>query len=342
MIKTILNTLYVQTQGSYLHLDHETVIVEQEGEKALQVPLHHIGTIVMFGNVLISPYLLGRCTDQGISVIWYDVYGRFSARAVGRTNGNVLLRRAQHQVLNDEKRALKLASRFVIGKLRNSRSVVQRAIRDYPDSKPLLEKAAKQLNQCIRDVDKQVTIDELRGVEGYGSSVYFEAFSSLLRTDDDFFDFELRSRRPPRDPINACLSFAYSMLTQDCISALEGVGLDPQIGYLHTLRPGRPALALDLIEEFRAYLADRFVLTLINRKQLSKSDFDMRPGGAVLLNEKGRRTFLAAYQKRKQEEIHHPIINQRVPLGLLPHVHARLLARYLRGDVADYVPFIMR
>ncbi|WP_028986364.1 type I-C CRISPR-associated endonuclease Cas1c [Thermicanus aegyptius] len=342
MIKTILNTLYVQTQGSYLHLDHETVIVEQEGEKALQVPLHHIGTIVMFGNVLISPYLLGRCTDQGISVIWYDVYGRFSARAVGRTNGNVLLRRAQHQVLNDEKRALKLASRFVIGKLRNSRSVVQRAIRDYPDSKTSLEKAAKQLNQCIRDVDKQVTIDELRGVEGYGSSVYFEAFSSLLRTDDDFFVFELRSRRPPRDPINACLSFAYSMLTQDCISALEGVGLDPQIGYLHTLRPGRPALALDLIEEFRAYLADRFVLTLINRKQLSKSDFDMRPGGAVLLNEKGRRTFLAAYQKRKQEEIHHPIINQRVPLGLLPHVHARLLARYLRGDVADYVPFIMR
>lgn len=342
MIKTLLNTLYVQRQGSYLRMDHETVIVEHEGEKALQVPLHHIGTIVVFGNVLISPYLLGKCMNLGIAVIWYDAYGRFLARAVGRTSGNVLLRRAQHQVLTDEKQVLKLASRFVSGKIRNSRSVLQRAIRDYPDCRPLLEKAVRQLDQCIRDVNKQVTLNELRGLEGYASSVYFEAFTSLLRTDDDFFAFELRSRRPPRDPINACLSFAYSMLIQDCISALEGVGLDPQIGYLHTLRPGRPALALDLIEEFRAYLADRFVLTLINRKQLSKSDFDMRPGGAVLLNEKGRRTFLAAYQKRKQEEIQHPIINQRVPLGLLPHVHARLLARHLRGDVADYVPFIMR
>ncbi|GGK34665.1 CRISPR-associated endonuclease Cas1 1 [Caldalkalibacillus thermarum] len=342
MIRTLLNTLYVQTQGSYLRLDHETVIVEYEGEKVLQVPLHHIGTIVVFGNVLISPYLLGKCITQGIAVIWYDAYGRFLARAVGRTSGNVLLRRAQHHVLTDEKRVMQIASRFVAGKLRNSRTVLQRAIRDYPERRPSLEKAVKQLDQSIREVDKQATLNELRGLEGYASSVYFEAFTSLLRTDDDFFAFELRSRRPPRDPINACLSFAYSILTQDCISALEGVGLDPQIGYLHTLRPGRPALALDLIEEFRPYLADRFVLTLINRKQLSKSDFDMRPGGAVLLNEKGRRTFLASYQKRKQEEIQHPIINQRVPLGLLPHVHARLLARYLRGDIEHYVPFIMR
>lgn len=342
MIKTLLNTLYVQTQGSYLRLDHETVVVEQEGEKVLQVPLHHIGSIVLFGNVLLSPFLLAKCTSLGISVIWYDTYGRFVARATGKTSGNVLLRRAQHELLNDEERVLKLASRFVIGKLRNCRSVLQRAVRDYPESRAVLEDAIQQLERSIREAERQKTLNGLRGVEGFASSVYFEAFTALLRADDEFFAFELRTRRPPRDPINACLSFAYSILTQDCISALEGVGLDPQIGYLHTLRPGRPALALDLIEEFRAYLADRFILTLINRRQLTKDDFDFRPGGAVLLNEKGRRTFLGAYQKRKQEEIQHPLLQQKVPIGLLLHVHARLLARYLRGDMEDYIPFTMR
>ncbi|KDE46596.1 CRISPR-associated protein Cas1 [Geobacillus sp. CAMR12739] len=343
MIKVLLNTLYVQTQQSYIRLDHETIVVEVEGAKTLQVPIHHIGAIVMFGHVSISPYLLGKCVNQGVSVIWYDAYGRFLARATGRTNGNVLLRRAQHQLLEDEKRMLHIASRFVSGKIRNSKSVLQRAMRDYPEQRARLEQSVKQLDQSLRNIGKQSTLDELRGVEGYASSVYFEAFASLIRSDEDgFFAFTVRSRRPPRDPVNACLSFAYSILTQDCISALEGVGLDPQIGYLHALRPGKPSLGLDLVEEFRPYLADRFVLTLINRRQLDKSDFDMRPGGAVFLNEKGRKTFLAAYQKRKQEEIQHPIINQKVPLGLLPHVHARLLARHLRGDIAEYTPFIMR
>ncbi len=342
MIKTLLNTLFVQTQGSYLRLDHETLIIEQEGERVLQVPLHHIGAIFLFGNVLLSPFLLGKCTSLGITIVWYDAYGRFMARAVGRTNGNVLLRRAQHEVLNDGDHVLTLASRFVMGKIRNCRTLLQRAIRDYPDNGILLEKAVKELNSSLHHVDKQSSLNELRGVEGYASSVYFDALSHLIRTDDDFFLFELRSRRPPRDPINACLSLAYSILTQDCVSALEGVGLDPQIGYLHSLRPGRPALALDLIEEFRAYLADRFILTLINRKQLSREDFEPRPGGSVLMSEKGRRTFLVALQKRKQEEVYHPVIKQKVPIGLLPHVHSRLLARYLRGDVSDYVPFVMR
>ncbi|MED3721387.1 CRISPR-associated endonuclease Cas1 [Geobacillus stearothermophilus] len=271
MIKVLLNTLYVQTQQSYIRLDHETIVVEVEGAKTLQVPIHHIGAIVMFGHVSISPYLLGKCVNQGISVIWYDAYGRFLARATGRTNGNVLLRRAQHQLLENEKKMLHIASRFVSGKIRNSKSVLQRAMRDYPEQRARLEQSVKQLDQSLRNIGKQSTLDELRGVEGYASSVYFEAFASLIRSDEDgFFAFTVRSRRPPRDPVNACLSFAYSILTQDCISALEGVGLDPQIGYLHALRPGKPSLGLDLVEEFRPYLADRFVLTLINRRQLDK------------------------------------------------------------------------
>jgi CRISPR-associated protein Cas1 len=344
-MKQILNTLYVMTQGSYVHLDNETVRIEVEGETRLRVPLHHLGSVVVMGNVLISPYLLAKCARDGRSVTLLDRNGRFSCRMEGPASGNILLRHAQNDAFRDAARSDEIARSIVAGKLRNSRVLLRRAARENGNvaESEQLGAAADHLDGLLARLRNATGINVMRGIEGEGAKVYFGVFSLMLKPAvRKEFIFTERNRRPPRDCINALLSFLYTLLTHDAVSAAEGVGLDPREGFLHVIRPGRPALGLDLVEEFRAQVADRLALTLMNRKQLSHTDFDERPGGAVLLNEAGRKTVLQAYQKRKQEEIVHQLFREKVPIGMLPHIQARLLARHLRGDSEHYLPMLFR
>jgi len=343
-VKQILNTLYVQTQGSYLHLDHDTLKLEIEKETKLQVPLHHLGSIVAFGNVMFSPYLIHRCAEDGRSLVWLSEYGNFKARLSGKTTGNVLLRHVQHQAIDRAETALPVAQNLVAGKLQNARSVLMRAAReaDCESDRILLSDSAKVHADAIESTKSVLDIEKLRGIEGNAAKSYFASFSSMVRTNRPAFTFTVRSRRPPKDPINALLSFTYTLLVGECVAACEGVGLDPQMAFLHAMRPGRPSLALDLMEELRAPLADRLVLTLINRSQIQPDDFVERAGGAIYLKDDARKAFLTAYQKRKQEEVPHTVVGSKVPLGLIPHIQARLLARHLRGDVSSYQPFIQR
>jgi CRISPR-associated protein Cas1 len=336
--RTLMNTLFVQTQGSYLSLDHETIQVKVDGERKMQIPMHHIGGIVLFGNVMMSPFLVHRCAADGRHIILCDANGRFQARIVGPTSGNVFLRRAQYEASDNYEVKLDMACSFVEGKIRGARHVTQRAYRDYKDAE--LKKVADDIGNLVPRLYEASTVDEVRGIEGAAASQYFKVFSKMLRNPD--VTFSGRTRRPPRDPVNAVLSFVYSMLTRDCISAIECVGLDPQVGFLHELRPGRPALALDLMEEFRHSFADRIALSLFNRSQLKESDFNERPGGAVLLDDEGRKTVVVAYQERKQDEVTHPLFEQPVPIGLLPYIQARVLARRLRGDIDEYVAYRWR
>lgn len=340
----LLNTLYIQTQGAYLRLEHDTLKIDVEGKTAKQLPLHHFSSIVVFGNVLLSPFLLARCAEDGRGVVWLSRSGRFQARLNGPVTGNVLLRRAQHAALDHEAAGVHIARSFVAGKLHNARNVLLRAAREGspPDAEDDLRSAASGHAAVIRKLPHLTRLDEVRGAEGDAARLYFAAFDHLIRTRKDAFTFKNRTRRPPLDPVNALLSFLYSLLRAECASACEGVGLDPQMGFLHALRPGRPSLALDLMEELRAPIADRLALTLINRAQLRPEDFSVRVGGAVNLSDDARKLVLTEYQKRKQDELLHPVLNQSVPLGLVPHVQARLLARHLRGDVPTYTPFILR
>ncbi len=341
-MRQLLNTLYVMTQGAYLHLEGETLVVEIERQKRLQVPLHHLGSVVIFGDIMVSPATLHRCADDGRGVVLLDRRGQFKARLEGPLSGNILLRQAQHRAAATQ--ALDLARAFVAGKLRNARQIVLRGARDSGNDtdREALRQSGRLLAGHIRRLPGAATLDEARGVEGDGARIYFSAVRYLIRADArEAFSFERRSRRPPLDRFNALISFIYTLLVHDCRTAAESVGLDAQLGFLHAVRPGRPALALDLMEEFRP-LADRLALTLINRGQLTEKDFEARPGGAVYLSETGRKTVLAAYQQRKQEEIGHALLQQPAPVGLLPHVQARLLARVLRGDVEGYLPFLIR
>lgn len=337
-VRTLLNTLYVQTQGGYLRLDHETVVLEIERSQVAQVPLHHLRGIAVFGNVLVSPFLLARCAQDGRAVTWFTQRGRYCGRLAGRTTGNVLLRQAQYRAAQDETTVASTARSIVKGKIRAAVSVLGRANRDYPDI--YLERARDRLHQLKGKLDSQTTLDKIRGIEGRAARVYYAAFPKLIRAPS--LTFLSRTKRPPRDPVNAALSFTYALLTQDCVSALEGVGLDPQVGFLHAVRPGRPSLALDLMEEFRTGFADRLVLTLLNRQQLQTGDFDRRPGGAVLLNERGRKTLLTAYERRCQERVRHQLFKESVPIGLIPHIQARILARHIRGDIGEYVGYTWR
>lgn len=315
-----------------------------EGTHRFSVPLHHLGAVVCFGNVLVSPALMARCAEDGRTLVLLDRVGRFKARLEGPVSGNVLLRRAQHLALSDSTKTTAIARSMVAGKIKNSRTVVLRSAREAEDEQDeqILRATAKILARGGTRLVNTGDIDVIRGIEGESARSYFGSFDSMIRQDRSSFKMDGRNRRPPRDPINALISFLYTLLLTDCIGALEGVGLDPQVGYLHSLRPGRPSLALDLMEEFRPVLADRLALTLINRRQLAIGDFVERPGGAVFLGDDGRKTVLVAYQKRKQEEIVHPLLERKIPFGLVPHVQARLLARYLRDDVESYVPFIYR
>lgn len=340
----LLNTLYVTTPGSYIHLDNETLRVELEKETRLRVPLHHLAAVVCFGHVNVSAPLMHHLADSGIALVLLDAHGRFKARLEGPVSGNVLLRQAQYRLAADPAFALNVARNCIAGKLRNCRQVLLRGAREakVAEDQALLKRGAADLAAALRALPQAPDADTLRGVEGEAARQYFAALNSLIRpASRAAFRMDGRSRRPPRDKINALLSFVYSLLMNDCRSAVEACGLDPQIGFLHVVRPGRAALALDLMEEFRAF-ADRLVLSLINRGQITPRDFIEREGGAVLLEGDARKTVLVAYQERKQENLSHPLLSETVPLGLLPHLQARLLARTLRADSHEYLPYLVR
>ncbi len=343
----LLNTLYVNTPGSYLRLDNDTLRVEVEREAKLRVPLHHLQAVVCFGPVGLSAPLMHRLAESAIGLVLLDDNGRFKARLEGATAGNVLLRRAQHLRAMDPVFALDTARAFVAGKLKNCRQVLQRGAREskLPDEAARLTRGADDLAASLRALPGTADLDSLRGVEGEAARQYFGCISLLVRADArPHFAMDGRNRRPPRDRINALLSFLYAMWMNDCRSAIEAAGLDPQVGFLHALRPGRAALALDLMEEFRPY-ADRLALSLVNREQVGADGFALREGGGVSLTPEARKTVVVAYQQRKQEDITHPLLAQTLPLGLVPLVQARLLARAVRGEMdtdgqpGGYLPF---
>jgi CRISPR-associated protein Cas1 len=336
-MKKLQNSLYITKQKAYVHKERETIVIECDRNKLLQLPVHSIKSIFCFGNVMVSPFLLGFCAEKNIGLAFFTEYGRFLARMQGKQSGNVLLRRAQYKL--SEKAPLTIARNIIAAKIVNSRAVLQRQVRNYENTSQL-ERAISRLKHSLEQARNCREIDSLRGIEGEAASVYFSVFNQLLRNSD--FKFEGRNRRPPKDPVNAMMSFLYSVFGQDISAALQGVGLDPQVGFLHVDRPGRDSLAQDLLEEFRASFVDRLVLSLVNRKQISLKGFTTESSGAVNMDDDTRKALLVAYQEKKQEEIMHPYLKEKVPIGLLPHIQAQLLAAHIRGDLAEYPPFISR
>lgn len=338
-MKKMLNTLYITRQESYLHKERETIVVKQKDTKLGQFPSLSVGNILCFGQVSVSPFLMGYCAEQGIGLAFYTEYGRFLARVQGKQTGNVLLRRAQYRWADSLEKSLSIARLMVAAKIANARSVLQREVRNHGQHMDI-EVVIDRLAISLRRVKAAQSTDECMGIEGEAAAQYFSVFNELIKGSG--FAFGGRIRRPPTDPVNALLSFVYSLITQECISALQGVGLDPYVGFLHKDRPGRASLALDLLEEFRASWADRFVLTLINRRQLQLNDFITESSGAVRLSDTARKNLLVAYQERKQAEILHPYLEEQVPIGLLPHCQAMLLARHIRGDTQFYTPYLVK
>ena len=338
-MKKMLNTLYVTKQESYMHKERETIVIKQGDEKLGQFPSLTVGNILCFGRVSVSPFLMGYCAEQGIGLAFYTEYGKFLARVQGKQTGNVLLRRAQYRWADDQEKSVPVARLMVAAKIANARSVLQREIRNHGEN-PDVQNAVGRLAVSLRRVKQANSTDECMGIEGEAAATYFSVFNELLKGSG--FAFGGRIRRPPTDPVNALLSFVYSLVTQECISALQGVGLDPFVGFLHRDRPGRASLALDLLEEFRSSWADRFVLTLINRRQLQLNDFVNEASGAVRLTDKARKDLLVAYQERKQVEVMHPYLEEQVPIGLLPHCQAMLLARHIRGDTQFYTQYLAK
>ena len=333
-----LNTIYVTSEDAYVHKDGANIVVEVDRVEKGRAPIHVIGGLVCLGRASISPMLMNACAEAGVTISFLTEHGRFLARVEGPRTGNVLLRRTQYRTADDPARALVIARGIVIAKLANQRTVIRRAIRDHGCQDRLLDAEQRMTHVARRALDAD-NVDALRGHEGEGASLYFGAFDAMIRHDDPSFRFEVRSRRPPLNRTNALLSFLYALLGHDCRGALEGVGLDPAVGFLHTDRPGRMGLALDLMEELRPVFADRLALSLINRKQLSGSDFEAKEGGAALLTEAGRKTVLVAYSERKKKELRHPFLDEAMPFGLAAHVQAQLLARHLRGDLDGYPGF---
>ena len=343
-MRKLLNTLYVTTADSYLSLDGETVVVSQ-GETALgRIPLHNIEGIVYFGYKGASPALMGACAERGIDLTFLTPGGRFLARTCGPTRGNVVLRQTQLIWSCDPIHSAGLGRMFLIGKVYNSRWVIERTLRDHPQrvNKQLLLDAITRLKDTLADLEDGVSLDGLMGLEGSAAKAYFDVFNELILRNKEGFRFCGRSRRPPPDAVNAMLSICYTLLYSDVASALETVGLDPCIGFLHQIRPGRKSLALDLIEELRAPLADRFVLSLINLGSIVPGDFQTKENGAVYLKDDARQKLLAAWQRHKQEQLTHPFLKEKIPWGLVPYAQAMLLARYMRGDLDAYPPFLWK
>lgn len=343
-MKKHLNTLYVTTQGAYLAKEGATVVVRADGETRGQFPLHNLDGVVCFGQVSASPFLLGECAERGVTVTFLTGWGRFLARVEGPVRGNVLLRREQYRRAASAQDSAVVAGTVVAAKIANSRTMQLRAARELPlgDARIALRAAASELRRLLHVVVEERDLERIRGFEGAAAGAYFGAFDHLLRQQKSVFAFRERTRRPPLDPINALLSFVYTLLVHDCRSALEGVGLDPAVGFLHRDRPGRPSLALDLMEELRPVIADRVVVSLVNLRQISARGFITSESGAVEMNDDTRKEVLVAYQRRKQEELTHPFLGEKTTVGMMPHLQALLLARYLRGDLDAYPAFFWR
>ncbi|PSH02790.1 MAG: subtype I-C CRISPR-associated endonuclease Cas1 [Acidobacteria bacterium] len=343
-MRKLLNTLHVMTQGAYVHRDGETVAVKIDSETRLRVPVHTLEGLVCWGHVSCSPPVLALCCEKGVGISFLAESGHFLARVQGPVSGNVLLRRQQYRSADDAEHSLGIVRMIVAAKVANSRIVILRAAREVsdPTAAAQLREAAGKLAEIGRQALQAATAEEARGHEGIAGRIYFSAFDAMVVGNRETFVFRGRSRRPPLDPINALLSFAYALLRHDVESALESVGLDPAVGFLHTDRPGRPSLALDLMEELRSAIADRLVLTLINRRQLGESDFSTQDNGSVVLSELARKTLVSAWQQRKQEEIMHPFLEERIAVGLIPYAQALLMARFLRGGLDAYPAFLWR
>lgn len=343
-MRKLLNTLYITTQKAYLGKDGETVAVYIDHKVAARIPIHTLSGIVCFGNVSMSPFLMGFCAEKEVAVSFLTERGRFLARVVGPVSGNVLVRRTQYCLADCPDHASEIARSCVIGKVANSRAVLSRAVRDHGEKidAEVVKKAVGRLGATLKELSTTRPLETIRGLEGDAARAYFGAFDHLILRCDEAFQFTGRNRRPPEDAVNALLSFLYTLLLHDIRSALESVGLDPAVGFLHRDRPGRPGLALDMMEEFRSVVADRLALSLINMNQVSSSGFHTRESGAVEMDADTRKRVITAYQKRKQDEIHHPFIGEKVQVGQLFFVQAQLLNRFFRDDLDGYPPFVWR
>lgn len=342
-MKKLLNTLYVLSEDAYLALDGETVEIRLEGDKK-SIPLHTLESIVCFSYKGASPALMGKCAEYGIALTFFSPQGKYLASTSHIVNGNVHLRREQFRIADNEPIALGIAKSFISGKMYNEKYVMLRSVRDHPHQvdSVKIRSAAKNISVYLNDLQNARSADELRGIEGNAAAEYYGVFNDLILQGKKCLKFNGRNRRPPTDPVNAMLSFAYALLSNDCASALLSVGLDPYVGYLHTDRPGRKSLALDLMEELRAPIADRFVLYLINNRIVKDSDFLIMENSAVLMKNDFRKTFLSEWQLRKKVEITHPFLEEKMPWGLVPYIQSLLLARHIRGDIDAYPPFFWK
>ena len=340
-MRKLLNSLYVTTPEAYLYKDGLNVVVSVDKEEVFRIPVLNLESVVTFGYMGASPGLMKLCVDNGVSLVFMSPQGRFIGRVQGATKGNVLLRKKQYLLSDDASVALHLSKLFVAGKIFNYRIILKRFIRDNGVDEDI-ECAAIQLNRHRNSAIKAINMESLRGEEGYAANVYFGVFDHLILNQKDDFSFEGRSRRPPKDEVNAMLSFVYTLIANDMTAALESVGLDPYVGFMHSLRPGRASLALDMMEELRAYLGDRLVLSMINRKQVVKKDFIRQGDEGIIMTDDCRKELINTWQKRKMEIIEHPFLKEKIPVGLLPYVQAKLLSSYLRNELDDYPVFLMR
>ena len=343
-MKQLLNTLFVTSEDVYLSLEGENVLANRDKTVIARYPLHTLQSIVSFSYSGASPALMGACAKRNIGLAFCTPKGRFLARSVGESNGNVLLRREQYRIADDPQRSCRIARTMIFGKLSNSASSIQRTLRDHaPRVVNLgLEDAAQKIREQLPQVLDSSDMNVLRGLEGVAAAAYFGVFDHLLLNRKEDFFFRGRNRRPPLDRVNAMLSFAYSLLSHDCASALESVGLDSYVGFFHRDRPGKMSLALDIMEELRPCMADRFVLTMVNNRMMNPNDFLTQESGAVLLTDDGRKKFLKAWQERKRDTLTHPYLNEKMSWGMIPYVHALLLTRYIRGDLDAYPPFLWK
>ncbi len=343
-MRKLLNVLYVTSPEAYLGKEGETVLVLAEETVKLRIPVHNLEGIVCFGYTGASPALMHLCAERGVALSFLAENGKFLARVSGPVNGNVWLRRRQYRQADGAPESLDLAKGFIVGKLFNCKCVLQRFLRDHAENEAAgaVQTAVQSLTSQLQKATNSNNLDMLRGVEGEGARIYYGVFDHLILESKVDFHFTGRSRRPPRDPVNALLSFLYTLLAHDCTAALETVGLDPQVGFLHRERPGRPSLALDLMEELRPYLVDRFVLALLNNRQIGASGFVAKESGGFMMTDDVRKNIIAAWQKRKQEEVIHPFLDEKINIGLIPYAQALLLARHLRGDLEAYPPFLMK
>ncbi len=340
-MKKLANVLYVTTPEAYLSLEGENVVIKKDEQSSTRLPLHNLENIVCFNYLGASPALMGACAERNVGLCFLTPHGRFQGRITGPVKGNVLLRKKQYQVSENHDTSLPIAASFLLGKIANSRKVIERVLRDHAllVDVQALSAVSASLKETLGKIQACQTVGDLMGFEGSAAKLYFGVFDQLILQQREAFSFKERSRRPPLDNMNALLSFVYTLLTNDVASALETVGLDPYVGFLHQDRPGRPSLALDLMEELRPVFGDRLVLSLVNRKQVTGKGFVQKESGGILMDDETRKTVLTAWQERKKEEVIHPYLKERIPFGLIPHVQAMLLARFLRGDLDAYPPF---